>query len=350
MPAVTFALPGDPETLTGGYIYDARILTGLAELGWSTRLLRLGDGFPCPSEATRVQAGKLLAGCPDGSLVVVDGLAGGVLPEALAAQSKRLRLIALVHHPLAEETGLEDVERQALFESERRALSQVQGVIVTSPATARNLQAYDVPRERILIVPPGTDPAPLAQGSGGPDVALLCVASLTPRKGHALLFQALAQLRDLPWRLLCLGSHDLSPATAQSLLDLCRALHLEDRIALAPEVPPAELSRHYQTADLFVLPSYHEGYGMALAEALAHGLPIVSTQAGAIPDTVPSAAGRLVPPGDLAALTEALRELLTDEPLRRRLAAGAQTAREDLPDWSEAALSFEIVLLELGGD
>jgi len=89
-------------------------------------------------------------------------------------------------------------------------------------------------------------------------------------------------------------------------------------------------------ADVFVLPSFHEGYGMVFAEALAHGLPIVATTAGAIPDTVPGDTGLLVPPGDVRALSEALRRVVEDTALRTRLAAAARRAGRRLPDWPAA--------------
>jgi glycosyltransferase involved in cell wall biosynthesis len=92
------------------------------------------------------------------------------------------------------------------------------------------------------------------------------------------------------------------------------------------------------------LPSYFEGYGMVLAEALAHGLPVVSTTAGAIPDTVPRDAGVLVPPGDAVALRAALAALLDDPALRARLAAGARAARAGLPTWPEAVACFAAAL------
>jgi len=83
---------------------------------------------------------------------------------------------------------------------------------------------------------------------------------------------------------------------------------------------------------------------MALAEALAHGLPVISTTAGAIPDTVPASAGLLVPPGDTGAFTEALRRFLDEPALRARLAAGARKAGARLPDWPQAVAGWAAAL------
>src|SRR5690606_8829445 len=189
------------------------------------------------------------------------------------------------------------------------ALACVRGVIVTSPSTARALAGFDVPAARIAVVEPGTPPAPLATGSGAPALSLLCVATVTPRKGHALLVEALATLQDRRWTLHCAGSLTMDPACAQALRQAIDRHGLQARVVLHGEHDEAGLRALYARADAFVLPSFHEGYGMALAEALAHGLPVVSTRAGAIADTVPADAGVLVPPGDVAALREALRRL-----------------------------------------
>ena len=344
MNGVHFLIPGDLETRTGGYLYDRRIMAGLATLDWWVEPHRLDASFPAPTPAARAEADAVLAALPERALVVVDGLALGALPEVAARHRDRLRLVALVHHPLALETGLDDAARRRLHASERAALQQVRGVIVTSPSTARALADYDIVPERCVVVSLGTDPAPLAEGSGDGTWTLLCVASLTPRKGHAVLFRALARLEALPWRLRCVGSADLDPATAAGLRILVTELGLSGRVEFLGPLAETALAVEYRRADLFVLPSYYEGYGMALAEALARGLPIVSTTAGAIPNTVPADASLLVPPGDEAALAEALARVMMEPGLRERLAAGARAARRDLPDWPTACARFAAAL------
>jgi glycosyltransferase involved in cell wall biosynthesis len=231
----------------------------------------------------------------------------------------------------------------------RRVLGEAARVIVTSPGTRDDLAEYGVEAARIGIVLPGTEPAPLARGSGGDEVTLLCVASLTARKGHLVLLEALAALQDLPWRLICIGSPERDPATAHAIGKAIEAHGLGQRVALVGEQSEADLQPRYDTADLFVLASHHEGYGMVLAEALARGLPIVSTTAGAIPDTVPAAAGVLVPPGDPPALAAALRRVISMPEVRRQLAAGAARARASLPDWPAAAGAFAAELAQVAG-
>ena len=338
--ACSFLVPGDIATRTGGYGYDRRIVDGLRLLGWDVEVASLGAGYPMPDAAAREQARALAEALPDGRLAVVDGLAFGALPELAGRQARRLRWVALVHHPLCLETGLSPALRQQLFDSERRALACVRGVIVTSASTALALAGFEVPAERIAVVEPGTDPAPMAQGAGGAGLSLLCVASVTPRKGHALLVEALAGLAHLSWVLHCAGSLDLDPACAAALRISIAKAGLRDRVMLHGELDEAALQPLFAAADAFVLPSFHEGYGMALAEALACGLPVISTSAGAIPDTVPADAGVLVEAGNVDALRQALHHLLTDAEWRARLAAGASAARDRLPCWVDAAARF----------
>ncbi|MDM0016140.1 glycosyltransferase family 4 protein [Variovorax saccharolyticus] len=340
----SFLVPGDLGTRTGGYGYDRRIIEGLRAAGWQVEVQSLGPGYPDPGQSALASTRRVVEALADDTLVVVDGLAFGVMAEVAAAHARRLRWVALVHHPLSLETGLAPERQRALFESERQALATARGVIVTSPATARALAAFDVAAARIAVVEPGTDPAALAQGSGSAGLVLLCIATVTPRKGHAVLVEALAGLRDRPWTLLCAGSLTMDAACSASLAASIEAHGLKERVRLLGECDEPGLRALYAAADVFVLPSFHEGYGMALAEALAHGLPVVSTRAGAIPDTVPATAGLLVAPGDVDALRGALQQVLDDAGLRARLAEGAREARRSLPTWDDSAARFAAAL------
>ncbi len=338
-------IPGDLETRTGGYGYDRRIIGGLRDRGWRVDVHRLDDSFPNPTTAARAQAAHALAAIPDGATVLIDGLALGTLPEEVEREAGRLRIVALVHHPLAAESGIDPATSAAFAISERRALAAVRAIIVTSRATATGLGAYGVTLNRIAIVEPGTDPAPLARGSSigrqpsafsrqPRSVALLCVATLTARKGHELLVTALAELpADRDWRLTCAGSLDRDPVTAARVRAQVRAHRLDDRVSFVGDLDTAALTEQYDRADAFVLATLHEGYGMAVAEALARGLPIISTATGAIRDLVANEAGIVVSPGDRVALIDALSRVIGDPDLRARLAQGARRVRARLPTW-----------------
>jgi glycosyltransferase involved in cell wall biosynthesis len=337
---IELVVPGPLEQRTGGYIYDRRIVEGLRALGRQVRVHELAGRFPIVDELAITAARTTLETMGANGVPVIDGLA---LPAFADLRLPR-PWVALVHHPLALETGLSAAEADGLAAVERQTLATASRLIVTSPQTRRDLAGYDIEAARVGVVLPGTDPAPVARGSGGPGLTLLCVASLTPRKGHAVLLEALAGLRELPWRLACVGSAERDRVAAEAIRAAIARLRLDDRVRLIGEQSEAGLQPFYDAADLFVLASHHEGYGMVLAEALARGLPIVSTTAGAIPDTVPAAAGILVPPGDPAALAAALRHVLTEPGLRARLAAGARAARRSLPNWGEAVRAFAVEL------
>ena len=334
-----FLVPGDLATPTGGYRYDRRIIEGLRGLGWSVEHRALDPSFPQPTPEALDQTAALLAGIPDGE-PVVDGLAFGALPRVAERQGGRLRLIALVHHPLWLETGLHARRAQALHHSETRALAQARRIIVTSRRTARLLEDQGIRQERIRVVSPGVDPAAEARGSGGPDPCLLCVATLTPRKGHDVLLRALARLKALPWRLTCVGSLERDGAWSAAMARLSRDLGLGGRVRFTGAQEDQALREHYRKADLLVLPTRYEGYGMVAAEALARGLPVVASRTGALAELVPPQAGILVPPDDIQALSEALRLILEDPGLRRRLAAGSRAVGLALPGWPAAARAF----------
>lgn len=333
--SVAFAWPGDLQTRTGGYGYDRRLIAGLEDLGIEVEGVPLGPGFPDPAPEDLARAEARLSQLSDGTVVLIDGLAFGVLDAWAQREANRLRIVALVHHPLALETGLDPARVAALRQSETAALSAACAVIVTSPGTARGLvEGYGVPQARITVAVPGTDPGePRLPAPGDP--LLLTIGTLTPRKGHDVLLKALKRIEDLAWRSVIVGSRTLHPQTTDALEAQIGWLGLQGRVELVGEMEdPAQLLRQ---AHLFVLASRYEGYGMVFAEALAHGLPVVACQAGAVPDVVPPEAGMLVPVDDDAELGRALRRLLEDTAAHRRLSTGARVAGALLPRWDETA-------------
>lgn len=347
-------VPGSLGQRTGGYIYDARVVAGLRGIGWRVCVHNLDGRFPDADDEAGRSLRSALAGIPDAARVVIDGLAMGGLPEPVRAERARLRILSLVHHPLSDETGLDASQRMRFLESERDALAACRGVLVTSEFTARRLGGHGVERARVRAVRPGTDPVRRAIGPG-PEAtpALICVAALTPRKGQDVLVRALCMVRDLRWTCVCAGSLDRAPDYAEAVERLAGEAGLTDRVRFPGECEPDRLDTLYHHASLFVLPSHYEGYGMALTDALARGLPVVSTTGGAIPDTVPADASRLVPPGNATALAEALRGLLADNTgagRRAALATGARRHAKGLADWTQTAQAFADATLELTPD
>ncbi|RKR02415.1 glycosyltransferase involved in cell wall biosynthesis [Kushneria sinocarnis] len=344
-PDLTLIVAGSLEQLTGGYIYDARIVEGLRARGSRVEVIGLEGRFPETDDTAASALDRALAAQDPATPVVIDGLAMGALPEVVERHRQRLTLVALLHHPLTDESGLSPEQQQALLESERRALAASRGVIVTSDFTARRLTALDMADIPIRVVRPGVDPAPLTRGSvPGEPLNLLCVATLIPRKRHLLLVEALAELSDRSWHCHLVGDTERDDECHQRIRDTIRTHGLSDRITLHGAMSPRQLGAFWETADLFVLPSCYEGYGMVIDEALARGVPIVTTTGGALADTLPAEAGLAVPPDDPAALTEALARVIDDSEQRQRLAEGARQARAGLPDWHDTADQFHAAL------
>ncbi|MGC4407613.1 glycosyltransferase family 1 protein [Rhizobium rosettiformans] len=333
--SLVFAYPGDLSLKTGGYGYDRQVLDGLRKLGWQITLLPLGEGFPFPTADTLRGAETALSSIPDGTLVLIDGLAFGVLDAWAGAHAERLRIIALVHHPLALETGLPDEQQQRFRQSEQNALAAARHVIVTSPMTARELASnYGVASSRITVALPGIDKSDVRRVvNAAPQI--LSVGTLTRRKGHDVLLRALKSVEDLDWQAVIIGSKSLDPSMSEALARQVEALGLEARVQLRGEVDDPQV--HFASADIFALASRYEGYGMVFAEALSHGLPIVACHAGAVPDVVPSDAGILVPVDDAPAFGEALRRLLQSSQERETRSAAALQAGSLLPTWADTA-------------
>jgi glycosyltransferase involved in cell wall biosynthesis len=349
MPPLVIAVPGRLDTPTGGYIYDRRMAQGLSERGWSVEVRELDDSFPHPTPAALEHAARVLSDLPNRTRVVVDGLALGAMPHVIEHEARRLRIIALVHLPLGADISI-DRHTGALLEAfERRSFAAATLIIVTGTSTLALLARYGIASDKIVVVEPGTARAPLARGSGTMPLRLLSVATLNPNKGHEILMEALSTVPHRDWHLTCAGSLTRHPETADRVRAAIRRLGLDDRVTLAGELDAETLDEHYDRADVFVLATLQETYGMAVAEALARGLPVVSTTTGAIPDLVGADAGLLAPPGDAMTFAGALARVMEDVQLRAQLAEGARRVRDRLPDWECACSRMAAALERLDG-
>ncbi|TAN27575.1 MAG: glycosyltransferase [Castellaniella sp.] len=347
-----FVVAGDIRQVTGGYRYDARMVEALRRSGRPVEVIELAGTFPGASGESADALDSALARCKDDACVILDGLVSGGLPQVLVRHAGRLRLVALIHHPLADEVGL-DAELAARYrETERQALAAVARVVVSSPFTARRLaDVYGVLESAIDVVEPGVDPVAGLESLGSRKHAppsILCVATLVPRKGHEVLVQALSQLLDLDWSCDCVGDAQRDPACTRAVLGEIARHGLGDRVRLRGILAPEALEHAYAHARLFVLPSWYEGYGMVVAEALQHGLPVVSTTGGALAQTLPPQTGIAVLPGDASGLAVAMRRVLTDPVLCESLSAGARTAAASLPNWEMAGMRFVAALDRVG--
>ncbi len=348
---ITFAYPGDIDTLTGGYLYDKRVMLGLQDLAWDVQRLSLGDGFPTPSPNTLDQAIDELMAVDTDRLLVIDGLALGSFGQRAETLAKRHPYIALVHHPLAKESGLTTQQAQVFFDSEKPTLAHASCVVVTSLTTADTLVTeYNVPRQNIHVVMPGLDRPPQRVQTkssipfeGGP-LQFLAVGALVPRKGFDVLLEALHMVVNHDWLLTIVGDASRSPQTTAAIQAQIITLGLTSRVTLAGPLSPKALAEQYRCADVFLLASHYEGYGMAFAEALAWGLPVIGTTGGAVEQTVPSETGLLVAPGQPEAFAAALMQILKDPAKRERMRLAAQRHGQQLPTWADTAQAFAKVL------
>jgi len=344
---VALLLPSDCEPYTGGYIWESRVVRELRELGWTIEERDLPPGFPHPDASALAGSAQVLAGYPDGALILSESYATSTMPEVLAAEAHRLRLVTIVHHPLADETGLAPDERARLIARERESLRHLVQVIVPSRMTGGTLERdYAVPASRLSLAWPGTDPSLPARGSSGREVQLLAVGAVLARKDHLALIEALGTMPDLSWRLRIVGNLVRFPGTVSALRARAAALGITQRIELTGEVSPAELAAARDSADLQVSTSRHEGYGMALAEGIACGLPTVAVAGGAIAEWLTADAALLVPPCNPPALAAALRRAIADRTAREQLRRGALRLRDRLPSWRSTALAVEQALLK----
>jgi len=342
---VAFAVPGELGSLTGGYAYARKLLRLLQAHGLRTRHIALPPSFPFPSSTDLERTKRSLSHTPKDAVLLIDGLAYGALPAELCETLGR-PIVALVHHPLGMESGLSPEQRSLFLKSEAAALAVASRVIVTSSLTACLLEDdYCVLSEKITVAEPGVEPAARAQGTGTP-VQLLAVGAVSPRKGYETLVEALSGLKGFGWRLTIAGDLGRDPDAVKRLKHRIEAAGLSDRIGLAGAVPDSTLDQLYHRADILVSASLFEGYGMVLAEAMAHGLPLVASTGGAAADTVPQQAGLKVPPGDVGALREAVGRLIAQPQLRRDVAEGSWAAGQRLPRWGTTAATVARVLKE----
>jgi glycosyltransferase involved in cell wall biosynthesis len=337
----------DPTRPSGGNTYDRRVCRGLTAFGWAVHEHAVPGAWPRAGEAAHAALARAVQRLPDGALVLLDGLIASSAPDALVPQARRLRQVVILHMPLGHRPA--DDEAGSVRAREREVLTAVAAVVTTSAWTRRRLgELYALAAGRVHVAEPGVDAARPAPGSATGD-ALLCVAALTPHKGHDVLLDALATVTDLSWRCTCVGSLVRDTAFAERMRGRALNSSFGDRMSFPGAVTGAELDRAYAAADLLVLASHAETYGMVVTEALAHGLPVLATEVGGVTEALGHGGdgtrpGLLVPPGDPAALGVALRSWLEDSELRDRLRRAARDRRRTLQPWGATASAVAAVL------
>jgi glycosyltransferase involved in cell wall biosynthesis len=341
---VSLIVPSPFDTVSGGYGYDRRIVAGLRALGHQVEVLELLGAFPLVDDFALDSACAAWDRLPPDTKPVIDGLALPAfrgLEDAISARGS----VGLIHHPVSLETGLNDVDRAALADIERRLFQRLTRLIATSDTTAETVTTrFHIPSDQIRVVVPGTDDAPRCPGSDGPVCEILSIGTMIPRKGHDVLLRALARLFDLDWHLTIVGSPDRDPVHAHGLIALAEELKIAHRVRFAGELVGEALETAWRGADLFALATHYEGYGMVIAEALKRGLPIVVTAGGAAGALITPESGCVCPVGDRDQVSKSLRRLIFGRELRRDLAEQAWQVGQTLPSWNTQSALFASVL------
>lgn len=344
MTQAVFAIPGDKDRRTGGFLYEATVLRVLNDIGCATAHLQLPDSFPNPTPEDMAATIAALCAVPESRPIILDGLVFGAIdPDRLA--QVRAPVIAMIHHPVGLETGLAPDRAAFLRANEAAALKHAGHVIVPSPHTAQVLICdFGAHPTRITVARPGFTRPHVCRTAANPPL-ILSVGLLAERKGHDVLLDALSRITDLRWQAAIVGKeHD--SALSRDLRLHCKRLGLCDRVVFTGELAVPALTDAFNAAYIFALATRYEGYGMVLSEAMLFGLPVVSCKVGAVPDTVGDA-GILTPPNDPAGFAKALRTLLENPETARQYGQLSQARAQDLPTWTDTAHIFETVVRQL---
>ncbi|SEI13323.1 MULTISPECIES: glycosyltransferase family 4 protein [unclassified Leifsonia] len=331
--SVFFLVPDaidDAERVSGGNVYDQRIRDGLRAEGWEVRMIRVAENEPG-------RTADALSQLPDGTLLLVDGLLATHHTDAIAAEGARLRLVVLAHMIAAD-----------LADSERRAYGVARRIIATSNWTRGGLIAQGVADPaRIAVAHPGADPAATTAASSSGH-RLLCVGTVAPHKGQDLLVRSLADCSDVPgWTCTIVGSLHAAPDFVTALRAAIASAGLADRIEFTGVLAGRPLEEAYGRADLVIALSRSESYGMVVAEALARGIPVLTSGVGGIPEAIAQdAAAMTVPLDDPWALDVVLHRWWASPALRRERKAAALKARDAARPWSTTTAIVASTLAE----
>lgn len=325
------------ETVTGASFYHRRLLAAWRDMGGDADIVAL-DGPAAPDLASRFGHGEM---------IIVEGAAFESAEAVIPALQVR-GAVALVHHPTALEPGTPEPRRRRLKSLELAVLPGFGRVVAASEPIADRLSSeFGVIRERLHVLVPGTDQQPRRaidpNRPDGTQCTILSLGTLSYRKGHDILLRALATLADLDWRLILAGE-PRDPAYAAELDTLVTTLGIAARVDRRGALEGEALERAWADAELFALATRFEGFGMAIAEAMARGLPVAITDGGAAGSLVPPAAGVVAPVDDATQLAKAMRRLIFSPSLRADMGGHAWTHARSLPGWPDQARALRDIL------
>lgn len=341
---MTAFLTWDNQRPSGGNTYNNELITALRAGGDTLEVHRVPGRWPAPRSADREVAARALRGS---AVSIVDGIVASGAPEIIeqAAGAGR-RVVILAHMAAADERGLPGAERVRREEREGRAFRAASAVVATSGTAARDLaRRHRLPEVHVAL--PGMRPMPPAGGST--PLRILAVGALTPTKDHHTLLGALSRLPDAEWSARIVGPDDVDPPLTRELTAAIHRMGWTGRVQLTGPLTGEALEAQWHAADLLVLPSRHETYGLVVLEALAHGIPAVVTDTGAAEALAVGGPerplpGAVTPVGDPSALADRLREWAGTERLRTTWRHRAREVRAALPSWEQTAASLRALI------
>jgi glycosyltransferase involved in cell wall biosynthesis len=372
---IAWVLYGSLEQRTGGTIYDARVVDGLRRAGDDVRVLSLEDGDaaharhgfartlpPIARVATMAKAGLALARRIeeiDPEIVVGDELCFRELGIAFrrlgqwtprAKRARRPRRVLLVHHLTAWEHELSPLRRRVVRAAERFAIDASDRVIVTSRTTRERLVSEGV-REEIAVVLPGADrlrgseSESESEGGGARDVQFVVLGAVVARKQVLAVVRAFARGGARDGRLAIVGSTTRDGAYVAAVREEIARLGLGERVVMDGEVDEAGVARALARADVLVMPSTLEGYGIAATEAIHAGVPVIAARAQGLEEALAPCPDATIFADDEAALTVALDRFAHDQALRTAMTEAARAASPRMPTWASCAEVFRAALL-----
>jgi glycosyltransferase involved in cell wall biosynthesis len=338
---VHFLTMGDIHSLTGGYLYNMNIMEGLEQNGYSVNIIGTDwpwDNKPELEKISRFHFEKLVAG----SCILIDSLVLSLLRREVQEFSDKLIFVGMIHLPASYSISSDGYGK--LSGEELLALHQMRQVIVTGQFTFDLLCNAGLNPAGIRVVEPGTDQFPQKTHYKPVPSELLCIANYSPIKAQDILIRSLNRITDRDWTLHLYGDKDRDKEYSAMVNSLIKEFHLKKRVIMHGIAGRDEITAIFLDADLFVMPSLFESYGMALTESLAHGIPVVTTRTGNIPVTVPAGMGIFVEPGNEQQLADAIRSLLDDPAKYTSLCADASQYHLRARSWEQAVTEFEMII------
>ncbi|NBC83494.1 MAG: glycosyltransferase [Bacteroidetes bacterium] len=329
--------PNPKATLSGGYIYNQRIWKELKVLVEECYLVNWDDDFPFPSDRTIIECDKWLQNTHTGAVLIIDSLIPGTIPDLLKKYKHKYSYVALMHLPLSLNPDIDGQNKKNIAFYESVALQCTDHIVVTSERTYDYLMQSGVENKPVSIIPPGTDPVKINRQYPANPVNLLSVSHILPHKRQMDIIEALSALTNYPWTLTICGDTNIKPQYYEELLKLVSKHNLEKRIIFEGKVEHDELTTYYSRADLFIHASEYETYGMVVAEAISHKLPMITSDFGGLFGSGSPVAALIYEPGNIRQLQGCLKKLFDKPDAYKQLVDGYNENSFQLPDWRESA-------------